>query len=162
MANSVKGFGPHLTLDLYDCDKEKLGDYTYVHLLLDEMPEMLGMHKFSSPHLTKIPVQKGSFDKGGLTGFVILVESHLSIHTFPSERFASFDIFSCKKFDEGKATSYLVTKFDAGKVETNRLERGRDFVKHYPRNTLRAKTLSLNERKIAQIPPYQIEHSLTH
>ena len=146
MANSAKGFGPHLTLDFYNCDEEKLNDYSYILFLLNEMPEMLGMHKFSSPHLTKIPVQKGSFDKGGLTGFVILVESHLSIHTFPSNRFVSFDIFSCKKFNEKKAIEYLMMKFDAEKVEINKLKRGKEFVKHYPRNTLRAKTISLSER----------------
>ncbi|MBI2549873.1 adenosylmethionine decarboxylase [Candidatus Woesearchaeota archaeon] len=143
-------FGPHLTLDLYGCDKDKLNDHDYVFELLDEMPEMLGMHKFSAPQLTKIPVQPDSFDKGGLTGFVILVESHLSIHTFPADGFASFDIFSCKYFSEDSAMKYLMEKLGAEKVEVNRLERGREYVKHYPRNVQKAAVIATKERSLAR------------
>ena len=139
-------FGPHLTLDLYGCDKDKLNDYDFVYRILNEMPEMLGMHKFSSPQLTKIPIQANSFDKGGLTGFVILVESHLSIHTFPGDGFASFDIFSCKYFSEDEAIQYLVERLEVKRVEKNRIERGRDFVKHYPRNVNKAATIAKKER----------------
>ena len=139
-------FGPHLTLDFYGCDKDKLNDYDFVYRILNEMPEMLGMHKFSSPQLTKIPIQQNSFDKGGLTGFVILVESHLSIHTFPGDGFASFDIFSCKYFSEEEAIQYLVERLEAKRVEKNRIERGRDFVKHYPRNVHKAATIAKKER----------------
>lgn len=142
-------FGPHLTLDLYGCDEEKLNNYDYIHKMLSEMPEMLGMHKFSAPQLTKIPVQPDSFDKGGLTGFVILVESHIAIHTFPSDEFASFDIFSCKYFSEDNATKYLMEKLGAKRVELNRLERGRDFVKHYPRNVQKAAVIAKKERSLA-------------
>ncbi len=143
-------FGPHLTLDLYGCDKTKLNDFNYVHQILNEMPEMLGMHKFSAPQLTQIPAQSNSFDKGGLTGFVILVESHLAIHTFPADGYASFDIFSCKYFSEDEATKYLMEKLGATRVELNRLERGRDFVKHYPRNVQKAAAIAKKERILAQ------------
>ena len=143
-------FGPHLTLDLYGCDMEKLNNYDYIHKMLSEMPEMLGMHKFSAPQLTKIPVQPDSFDKGGLTGFVILVESHIAIHTFPSDEFASFDIFSCKYFSEDTATKYLMEKLGAKRVELNRLERGRDFVKHYPRNVQKAAVIANKERTLVR------------
>ena len=143
-------FGPHLTLDLYGCDKDKLNDHSYVYEMLNEMPEMLGMHKFAAPQLTKIPVQPNSFDKGGLTGFVILVESHLSIHTFPADGFASFDIFSCKYFSEDNATKYLMEKLGAKRVELNRLERGRDFVKHYPRNVQKAAVIANKERMLVR------------
>ncbi|MBI2143205.1 adenosylmethionine decarboxylase [Candidatus Woesearchaeota archaeon] len=143
-------FGPHLTLDLYGCDKEKLNDYNYIHKMLNEMPEMLGMHKFSAPQLTPIPAQANSFDKGGLTGFVILVESHIAIHTFPVDGFASFDIFSCKYFSEDTATKYLMEKLGAKRVELNRLERGRDFVKHYPRNVQKAAVIANKERTLVR------------
>ena len=143
-------FGPHLTLDLYGCDENKLSDFGYILKILNDMPEMLGMHKFSAPQLTKIPVQPDSFDKGGLTGFVILVESHLSIHTFPADGFASVDIFSCKYFSEDNSTKYLMEKLGAKRVELNRLERGRDFVKHYPRNVQKAEVIAKKERTLVR------------
>ncbi len=139
-------FGPHLTMDLYGCDKKRLADRDFVFNMLDELPETLGMHKFSAPQLTEIPAQKNSFDKGGLTGFVILVESHLSIHTFPADGFASFDIFSCKYFSEDNAIKYMMEKLGAARVEMNRIERGRDFVKHYPRNVQKASEIARKER----------------
>ena len=139
-------FGPHLTLDLYGCDKKKLDDYDFIYRVLDQMPELLGMHKFSTPQLTKIPIQPNSFDKGGLTGFVILVESHIAIHTFPDDGFASFDIFSCKYFSEETATKYLMERLDAKRIEKNMIERGREFVKHYPRNVQKASVIANKER----------------
>ncbi|MBI2144392.1 adenosylmethionine decarboxylase [Candidatus Woesearchaeota archaeon] len=143
-------FGPHLTLDLYGCDKKKLDDYDFIMGMLNEMPEMLGMHKFSTPQLTKIPIQPNSFDKGGLTGFVILIESHIAIHTFPSDGYASFDIFSCKYFSDEKAIAYLTGMLEAERVEKNMIERGRDFVKHYPRNVQKAATIVKKERALLQ------------
>ncbi len=143
-------FGPHLTLDLYGCDKEKLNNFEFVYTILSEMPEMLGMHKFAAPQLSKIPAQPNSFDKGGLTGFVILIESHLAIHTFPNDGYASFDIFSCKYFSEDSAIKYLMEKLGSQKVEVNRLERGREFVKHYPRNVHKSAEIAKKEREICR------------
>lgn len=140
-------FGPHLTLDLYGCNKEKLNDFNFIYSFLNELPHLLGVHKFSDPQVTIIPPQSNSFDKGGLTGFVILVESHITIHTFPADEFASVDIFSCKDFSISKATDYITEKFEAKKAEKNFVERGRSFVKHYPRSVGKAKQIALKERK---------------
>ena len=112
-------FGPHLTLDFYGCDKKRINDYDFVHQTLCEMPEMLGMHKFSAPQLTKIPTMPNSFDKGGLTGFVILVESHIAIHTFPNDGFVSFDIFSCKYFNPNDAAEFAKEFFGAQDYKLN-------------------------------------------
>ena len=143
------GFGPHLTLDCYGCAPEKLKDESFITHFLSSLPSILGMHKFNSPMVSAIPAQPKSFDKGGLTGFVILVESHIAIHTFPQDGFATVDIFSCKLFDEKKAVSYVVQAFGAEKWEINRLDRGKEFVKHYPRNRLKAEKVAKRERSTA-------------
>lgn len=141
-------FGPHLTLDLYGCDKQKLADRGFIFKVLDEMPEMVGMNKFSEPQLTWVPSPgPHSFDRGGLTGFVILVESHMSIHTFPEDGYASFDIFSCKDFNTDYAAKLLMEMLEAKKVEKNFIVRGRDFVKHYPRSIEKAAEISYRERR---------------
>lgn len=142
-----KMFGPHLTLDLYGCDKEKLDDVDYITKVMSEIPEELEMNKFSAPQITDVPAQgEDSFDRGGITGFVILVESHMAIHTFPSDGYASFDIFSCKDFDRKYAADLLMKKLGATKVETNFITRGREFVKHYPRNPSKAAEIAYRER----------------
>ena len=140
-------FGPHLTVDLYGCDKDKLSDVSYVEKILREMPGKLGMNKFSEPQVTRVPEQeKTSFDRGGITGFVILIESHMAIHTFPADGYASFDIFSCQKFDTEYAANELMRKLGAEKVEKNFIIRGREFVKHYPRSPLKAVEVAQKER----------------
>lgn len=139
--------GPHLTLDLYGCDKKNLADRDFIFKVLDELPGQLGMNKFSAPQITEVPEQgENSFDRGGITGFVILIESHMSIHTFPEDRYASFDIFSCKDFDTSYASKLLMKMLGAKKVEKNFLVRGREFVKHYPRSIEKAAEISYRER----------------
>ncbi len=139
-------FGPHLTLDLYNCSKQKLSNFDFVFKLLDELPEFIGMHKFSSPQISTVPPRPNSFDQGGLSGFVLLVESHIAIHTFPSEGFASVDVFSCKEFDLDKTINYLVENLEAKKAEKNSFIRGREFVKHYPKSIPKSKKLVMGER----------------
>jgi S-adenosylmethionine decarboxylase len=116
-------------LDLYECDKEKLVDIKLIYKILDELPSLLGMRKVIPPYV--IPY-KGSdnpehFDKGGVSGVVIIAESHISIHTFVAQSYANMDIFSCKNFDAEKATKYLAEVFGAKKIEKKFLMRGKEF-----------------------------------
>ncbi|MCS7106258.1 MAG: adenosylmethionine decarboxylase [Candidatus Aenigmarchaeota archaeon] len=136
-------FGPHLTLDLYGCKEEKLSDLNFVYKILDELPEVIGMRKISNPQVILHKGNPTSFDKGGISGFVLIAESHISIHTFIGYGFASIDVFSCKPFDEKKVESYLVKTFEAKNVEKNFLERGKEF----PKEIERAKKIVLKERE---------------
>lgn len=135
---SRKMFGPHLTLDMYECDKQKIKDEKFILNILEELPEFLGLSKLSEPI-----VKSFSEPTPGVTGFVVISESHVSIHTFVGEQFASVDIFSCKKFSVKKATDYLVKKFEPKKVEKNFLIRGT----HYPIELRRAIQLAARERE---------------
>ena len=139
-------FGPHLTLDIYGCNPEKLSDEKFVYNMLDEMPELIGMHKISKPNVTFFPGNPSSFDQGGISAFVLITESHITIHTFIADRFASVDIFSCNEFDVNKATKYLMEKLEAKKVERNFIERGKEFVKHYPDSVKKAKAIVVKQR----------------
>jgi len=137
-------FGPHLTLDLYGCNEKKLVDKEFIQTILDELPDFIGMHKISQPNVVVHPGNPDSFDKGGISAFILIAESHISIHTFRGYGFVSVDMFSCKKFDVKKAVKYLVEKFEAKKVEKNLLMRGREF----PRDLEKAKEIVLKSRKL--------------
>ncbi len=112
---------------------------------------MINMHKFSDPILIKIPKRENSFDQGGLTGFVILVESHISIHTFPYDSYVSIDIFSCKAFDGKRAIEYIKNLFEAQKIEYNMKRRGKEFVKHYPKDINKAEKIAYSDRNKAVV-----------
>lgn len=126
------GFGPHLTLDLYGCNKEKISDIKFVNDLLNELPDFIDMKKISEPSVIFYPGSEGTFDKGGISGFVLIATSHITVHTFIEQEHVFFDIFSCKNFDVKKATSYLIEKFEAKKADKNLFQRGLEFPKSVP------------------------------
>jgi S-adenosylmethionine decarboxylase len=137
-------FGPHLTLDLYNCNKERLLDLDFIYNVLDELPDFIEMHKITAPQLIVQEPNPNTFDKGGISGFVLIAESHISIHTFVAQGYASIDIFSCKRFDMNKAINYLVEKFGAQKVEKHIIFRGKEF----PKDLEKAKEIVLKSRKV--------------
>ena len=117
-------FGLHLTLDGYHGDPARLGDAEVVRAWLDELPEVLGMHKLIRPCLVEVGAQNEK-DPGGVTGFVLIAQSHLSVHTFPRRRFVSADIFTCQDhLDHEGIRRSLISTFGLGDLETNLIERG--------------------------------------
>jgi len=123
----MTGFGPHLMLDGYGCARAKLEDLNLVYRILDELPARIRMTKIMPPYVFKYSGLKP--EDWGLSGFVLIAESHISIHTFPEKQFVSVDIFSCKDFDATFAADYFKTAFHMVKVETNVLDRGTEFPK---------------------------------
>jgi S-adenosylmethionine decarboxylase len=117
-------FGLHLTLDGYHGAPERLGDPEVVRAWLDELPDVLGMNKLIQPCLVEVGAQNEK-DPGGITGFVLIAQSHLSVHTFPRRRFVSADIFTCQDhMDHELIRRSLVAAFKLGEVESNLIERG--------------------------------------
>jgi S-adenosylmethionine decarboxylase len=117
-------FGLHLTLDGYHGAPERLADPLVVRAWLDELPEVLGMHKLIQPCLVEVGALNDK-DPGGVTGFVLIAQSHLSVHTFPRRRFVSADIFTCQDdLDQESIRRSLIATFGLGDVESNLMERG--------------------------------------
>ena len=136
------GFGPHLMIDGYGCDPKKAGNEKFVHEVLEEFPQRIGMTKISGPHM----IDYNGGDKpedSGVSGFVIIAESHISIHTFPKKGFISIDIFSCKHFDIDKSVEFVKEKFGVQRVEMNLLTRGME----YPKLAAKAMPYVNRERK---------------
>lgn len=106
---AVGSFGTHLVLDLNDCSSQKLSNKAFLTKFLKEIPGELGMRAISSPVVKEI---KTKFDEG-LSGFVMISESHVSVHTFPKFRSAHVDVFSCKSFDVTAARKRIAKKFSA-------------------------------------------------
>jgi len=125
-------FGPHLTMDMYGCNKKKLKDVTFVFNFLDELPAMVGMTKIMPPYTFSYSGLKP--EDWGVSGIVLIAESHISMHTFPEKNYVSLDIFSCKDFDVEAAVDIIASKFEAKTYEKNFLMRGRHFPKDVVRN----------------------------
>ena len=117
-------FGWHLTLDGYGGEPGRLGDLQLVRAWLDELPDVLGMDKLTEPCLIEVGARNEK-DPGGITGFVLIAQSHLSIHTFPRRRFVSADVFTCQdQLHHQSIRQSLIATFQLGEVESNLIARG--------------------------------------
>ena len=112
----------HLIVDGYGCDPGKLADPMVVLNFLDYTPSQIGMVKMMPPVV--FPYQSPVPEQSGLSGFVIIAESHLAIHTWPERSTVWADVFSCKSFDAEKVQQVLMGAFDITRMEVDVLPRG--------------------------------------
>ncbi len=134
-------FGPHLMLDCYGCDKKKLEDVNFISKFLDELPSSIGMTKIMPPYTFRYSGLKP--EDWGISGVVLIAESHISCHTFPDKGYVTIDIFSCKDFDVETTAEYIVSAFEAKRFEKNFLMRGREF----PKDAFKAEQIVARQRR---------------
>jgi len=117
-------FGEHLTIDGYGGDYDLLNDKERILDSLNNLPKKLGMKKLASPVVYLAP-SVSEKDPGGRSGFVVIAESHISIHTFPKRGFISADVYSCKNgMDQKVVEQFFVEAFKLQDIETNFIKRG--------------------------------------
>lgn len=120
-------FGYHLILDLYNCDPKAVGSLEICYNFLDTMPEIIGTHKQSPPYIIYTDKEKYP-DKAGLSGWIPIVESGISIHTLTLTNFVSIDVYSCKKFNIKKIKRFTIKIFKPIKIEEKLFFRGEDYI----------------------------------
>ena len=99
--------GIHLLAEFWYCDAELLNNQTYIGKILVEAAEIAGA--------TVIKSMTHSFAPQGVTGLVLLAESHISLHSWPETEYAAVDVFTCgTKIDPYRAVEYLKTKLNVG------------------------------------------------
>jgi S-adenosylmethionine decarboxylase len=122
-------FGPHLLLEASGIKSEYLASKDLIHSFIDHLPTMIGMTKITE---TKTFEYSGKRPEDwGVTSFVVIAESHISIHTFPDKNFMAFDIFSCNDFDHFLVLDIIckIFEIDPTDIKWQVIERGTDFVK---------------------------------
>lgn len=88
-------FGTHLMVDGYGAPKHLLKDNAALTSMLTTIPAQMGMHTISEPLVVEVG-PKNRKDPGGLSGFVLIAESHISFHTFPERGFVTIDVYTCQ------------------------------------------------------------------
>lgn len=122
-----KIFGYHLVLDLYGCDKKAIDSMQVCYNYLNDLADLLGVHRQSAPLVFYTDPIKYP-DKAGISAWIPIVESGFSIHTLTPTRFASIDIYSCKKYNQAKVKNYTITIFKPKEVEEKFFLRGEKYV----------------------------------
>ena len=117
-------FGVHLMFDGYGASPERLANRDMLRGLLQDLPHALGMHPICEPCVVEVgPLNRK--DPGGLSGFVMIAESHISFHTFPARRFVSADVYTCQNDLNTQHVNELLSKaFGAESAEVKVVPRG--------------------------------------
>ncbi|MDD2479549.1 MAG: adenosylmethionine decarboxylase [Victivallaceae bacterium] len=79
--------GKHMTIEFYDCDSSILADPVKMENIFIEAAHASGA--------TVIGQNFHSFEPQGVSGFVVIAESHFSVHSWPEHDYAAVDIFTC-------------------------------------------------------------------
>jgi len=79
--------GRHVLLDLYGCDAKLLNDFEFLQKLFHDTAERLDC--------TIVQEVFHRFSPQGVSGVVVIAESHLSVHTWPEKGYAAVDLYTC-------------------------------------------------------------------
>lgn len=113
--------GWHLILELYECDAARLDDLPAIQDYLLRATRESGAtildHRFHK------------FSPQGVSGVIVIAESHVSIHTWPEHGYAAVDYFSCSpEMNSESLTANLRAFLASGRTQARTIERG--FVQH--------------------------------
>ena len=113
----MNALGRHLLLELFDCDLDAINNVEAVKGALIEAAKRA--------QATIVDVVFHEFNPFGVSGVVVIAESHLAIHTWPEYRYAAVDIFSCGDVLQPEvAARYLVEQFGAERTSAVEMQRG--------------------------------------
>ena len=113
----MEALSRHLLLELYDCNPEALNDVDGITNTMTQAALASGA--------TILKVEFHKFAPIGISGMIIIAESHLSIHTWPEYKYAACDVFTCgDKIDPYLAVDYLTTHLEAKSSSIIEMKRG--------------------------------------
>ncbi|MEI6659934.1 MAG: S-adenosylmethionine decarboxylase [bacterium] len=120
-------FGYHLVMDCYGCDLKAVDSMEFCYKYLNDIVELLKMTKQTEPFVVYTDAVKYP-DKAGISGWVPIVESGISIHTLTPTEFVSIDVYSCKKYNVEQVREFTRNAFKPQEIEEKFFLRGEKYV----------------------------------
>lgn len=113
----LQSLGTHLIVELYDCDANFINDSRQVESSLLKAADISGA--------TVVQSMIHEFNPHGISGVIVIEESHFSVHTWPEYGYCALDIFTCgSDIDYLSALQYLKDTFAAQSISVNEIKRG--------------------------------------
>lgn len=113
----LQTLGRHVLIEYYDCDHDILASHVLIEKYMNEAAIIAGA--------TVVDSVFHHFNPYGVSGAVIIAESHISIHTWPEYGYASVDVYTCgDEVNPWKAFDYLEVQFKANRSESIEIPRG--------------------------------------
>lgn len=126
----IEQLGRHILVEFYNCDKNILNDHALIEKYMNEAA--------TKANATIVQSVFHLFNPWGVSGAVVIQESHLTIHTWPEYGYAAVDLFTCgDSVDPWIAFDYLQDMLKSEKSETTEVPRGLvDKIKHFAKEDL--------------------------
>jgi len=134
----MKILGRHLIAEYIDCTPGKLDDITYLERCLLEAVRRSGA--------TLVKAVFHRYAPQGVSGVVVIAESHMSIHTWPEYNYAAVDFFTCgQSVDPYLANEYLKEMLGSPNACVTEISRGipssaDEVIEHKPASLKEART----------------------
>jgi S-adenosylmethionine decarboxylase len=109
--------GVEWVVDAFGCTAESTGSIDTLGQLIDRLVRDLDLHPVAPPLWR-------TFDGGGVTGLLLLSESHFTCHSFPEMGFVAFNLYCCRQRSGWSWEAQLAELFGATRVVVRELVRG--------------------------------------
>jgi len=108
--------GIHYLAEFFDCDRARIDDAAYIEQIMIDATKLSGA--------TMIRPFFHQFSPQGVSGVIVIAESHFAIHTWPEHCYTAVDLFSCSDFDYKAALNHIRTAIGARHYTVARVRRG--------------------------------------
>jgi S-adenosylmethionine decarboxylase proenzyme len=113
----MEALGKQILVEFYDCDQSKLNDVSFIEGSLIDAAK--------ASRATLISHNFHKFSPYGVSGVVVIAESHIAIHTWPEYLYAAVDIFTCgDTIDPWVIQEKLKESFESKNVSSMEMKRG--------------------------------------
>jgi len=113
----MKSLGVQLIVELYGCDRSLLDDPTHSERIL--------VDAINGSGATVIQPFFHHFSPHGVSGVVVIAESHVAIHTWPEYAYCALDIFTCgSQVKPELILDHIRSEFRAKEVSVMEVKRG--------------------------------------
>lgn len=120
----MQALGKHVLAEFYQCNKKILNNVSRIERLMIESAE--------KANATVISSSFHHFNPYGVSGVVVIAESHLAIHTWPEYGYASIDIYTCgDTLDPWVAYKFLKKHLQSQETSMMELKRGLFDAEHH-------------------------------
>jgi len=108
--------GRHLIGELFDCDRQRIDDLEVVRTAMRRAAERVGA--------TVMAEAFHRYQPQGVSGTLLIAESHMSVHTWPEAGYVAVDIFTCGGLDPRPGLRHLEQVLGAERCRMHEILRG--------------------------------------
>jgi S-adenosylmethionine decarboxylase len=112
-----KFLGHQTTVDFYGCKSDKISSCEFIENTLLKAAKIL--------NLTVVNTTIHSFSPIGVSGVIVIEESHIAIHTWPEYNYIAIDFFTCNDaYNLKSGLDWLKEEFKAESISSKEIKRG--------------------------------------